>query len=233
MTDINLPNYSAISKFTAALLIVLFGMTSGCAVKERHATVAPLHVDSYNTNYSGPKALIIVGDFNNSTTYMRGLFTDNIDRLGSQAKTVLKTHLQQTNRFDLMDRDYLDVYENEVQYSDVKQKIESAKYAIVGVVTEFGRRNSSDKQLFGLLGSGKQQKAYAKVLLNVVDVKTTRVVHSSQGAGEYKLTSRQAIGFGTKTGYDESLNGKVMDLAIREAINNLIVGIDQGKWSPI
>ena len=132
-----------------------------------------------------------------------------------------------------MDRDYLDIYSEEAKYSDVQQKIESAKYAVVGYVTEFGRRNSSDRQFFGILGSGKQQKAYAKVMLNVVDIKTTKVVHSSQGAGEYKLTSRQAIGFGTKTGYDESLNGKVMDLAIREAINNLVQGIEEGKWSPI
>ena len=218
------------AKFSVVFLC-LFSFLGGCAVKERHNTVAPLTVASYDTNYSGPKHLIIVGNFNNNSTYMRGLFTDEVDRLGNQAKTVLKTHLQQTNRFDLMDRDNLETLKNEVGYSNIKQKIESAQYAIVGNVTEFGRRETGDKQLFGILGSGKTQLAYSKVMLNVVDVQTSRVVFSSQGAGEYTLTNRQVAGFGTRAGYDATLNGKVLDLAIREAINNLVSGLEQGKWA--
>ena len=41
------------------------------------------------------------------TAVMRGIFTDGVDRLGSQAKTILITHLQQTGRFNVMDRDNL------------------------------------------------------------------------------------------------------------------------------
>jgi len=58
------------------------------------------------------------------------------------------------------------------------------------------------------------------------------VVYSSQGAGEYSLSNREIIGFGSTSSYDSTLNGKVLDLAIREAINNLVAGIDSGAWRP-
>jgi curli biogenesis system outer membrane secretion channel CsgG len=89
-----------------------------------------------------------------------------------------------------------------------------------------------DVELFGILGSGKQQVAYSKVTLNVVDVLTSQVVFSVQGAGETILSNREVLGFGGAAGYDSTLNGKVLDLAIREAINRLVEGVEQGKWKP-
>jgi len=73
--------------------------------------------------------------------------------------------------------------------------------------------------------------AYSKVTINVVDVRTSRVVFSAQGAGEYALSNREVIGFGGTAGYDSTLNGKVLDLAIREAVDRLVEGAEQGKWS--
>jgi curli biogenesis system outer membrane secretion channel CsgG len=69
-------------------------------------------------------------------------------------------------------------------------------------------------------------------MLNVVDVLTSQVVYSASGAGEYALSDREIIGFGGSSGYDSTLNGKVLDLAIREAIDHLVAGIDQGNWKP-
>ncbi len=62
-------------------------------------------------------------------------------------------------------------------------------------VTEFGRRDVGDHQLFGILGRGKSQIAYAKVALNIVNVNTSEIVYSAQGAGEYALSNREIIGF--------------------------------------
>jgi curli biogenesis system outer membrane secretion channel CsgG len=103
---------------------------------------------------------------------------------------------------------------------------------ITGSVAEFGRKEVGDQQLFGILGRGKSQVAYAKVALNVVDVNTSEVVYSAQGAGEYELSSREVIGFGSTASYDSTLNGKVLDLAMREAINKLSAAIDSGAWTP-
>jgi len=63
-------------------------------------------------------------------------------------------------------------------------------------------------------------------------VHTSQVVFSVQGAGEYVLSSREVIGFGSTASYDSTLNGKVLDLAIREAVNRLVEGLEQGKWKP-
>ena len=38
------------------------------------------------------------------------------------------------------------------------------------------------------------------------------------------------LGFGGDAGYDSTLNGKVLDLAMREAVDRLVEGLEQGKW---
>ena len=112
------------------------------------------------------------------------------------------------------------------------QVLKGADFTLTGDVTEFGRKETGDHQLFGILGSGKRQVAYSKVNLNVVDVLTSEVVFSAQGAGEYALSNRELLGFGGSASYDSTLNGKVLDLAIREAVDRLVEGLEQGKWKP-
>jgi curli biogenesis system outer membrane secretion channel CsgG len=74
--------------------------------------------------------------------------------------------------------------------------------------------------------------AYSKVSLNVVDVKTSAVVYSVQGAGEFDLSNREVLGFGTEAGYDSTLNGKVLNLSITDAVNKLVQGLEAGAWGP-
>jgi len=174
----------------------------------------------------------MVGKFDNRSSYMRGLFSDGVDRLGGQAKTILIGHLQETGRFGVVDRDNLDEIAREARIKGQPQALKGADFAITGDVVEFGRKEVGDRQLFGILGSGKQQVAYSKVTLNVVDVLTSEVVYSAQGAGEYALSNRELLGFGGTAGYDSTLNGKVLDLAIREAINRLVEALEHGKWTP-
>lgn len=112
------------------------------------------------------------------------------------------------------------------------QKIAGADYVVTGDVSEFGRKEVGDHQLFGILGRGKKQIAYAKVSLNIVNSSTSEVVYSTQGAGEYELSNREIIGFGGTASYDSTLNGKVLDLAMREAVQQLVVAVDQGIWKP-
>ncbi|MFK7891990.1 MAG: CsgG/HfaB family protein [Granulosicoccus sp.] len=216
-----------------AIIVFLAAATiGGCATTESSRTIEAQTVQTYNTNYSGPRYALVIGNFQNRSSYQRGLFSDGTDRLGSQAKTILKTHLQQTNRFDVVDRDNLAQIAEEAKLSGTTQALEGAQVAVGGDVTEFGRRTTGDQQLFGILGSGKKQVAYAKVALNLVDVRTSRVVYSAQGAGEYALSNREVVGFGSTAGYDATLNGKVLNLAITEAVNNLVVGLEGGAWSP-
>ncbi|MFQ1015339.1 CsgG/HfaB family protein [Avibacterium paragallinarum] len=217
-------------KSTIIGVISLF-VLAGCAV-ESSRSVDVAKVASYNTQYHGIRTPISVGAFENCSDFQRGIFSDSEDRLGSQAQIILVTHLQQTNRFNVLNRTNLSQLKQEANISRQTQKLKGAKYVITGDVTEFGRKDIGDHQLFGILGRGKSQIAYAKVALNIVDVSTSEIVYSVQGAGEYSLSNREIIGFGGTAGYDSTLNGKVLDLAIREAVNNLTQAIDSGAWKP-
>ena len=202
-------------------------MFAGCATESSQAIQTPV-VKASTTAYHGAKKQVALGKFQNQSPYMRGVFSDGIDRLGNQSRTILITHLQQSGRFAVMDRANLEATSQEAALDQVDQELEGADYVISGDVTEFGRKEVGDQQLFGVLGSGKQQIAYAKVDLYVVKVKTGEVVLSAQGAGEYKLSNREVLGFGGTASYDSTLNGKVLDLAIREAVDSLASGVDQG-----
>lgn len=215
---------------TRWLLLAGVLFTAGCAT-EAHRTVSTPTVATHGTAYGGPKYTLVVGNFENRSSYMQGLFSDGTDRLGSQAKTILKTHLQQTDRFTVVDRDNMEEIAREASISGKTQRLSGAQVAITGDVTEFGRRETGDRQLFGILGSGKTQLAYAKVALNVVDVSTSEIIHSVQGAGEYELSNRELIGFGGTAGYDATLNGKVLNLAITNAVENLVAALERGAWS--
>lgn len=212
--------------------LVLAVVLAGCATESNRA-IAPMQVESAGSMYAGPKSTLAVGNFENRTDYMRGLFSDGADRLGGQAKTILIGHLQQTGRFMVVDRGNMEEIATEAAIQGREQQLQGADYVVTGQVTEFGRKETGDIQLFGIIGSGKKQIAYAKVTLNVVDVLSSAVVYSVQGAGEYELSNREVVGFGGTSGYDSTLNGKVLDLAVREAINRLVEGVESGAWTPV
>ena len=219
-----------ISSSTALFAVVLL---SSCATESsRTLEVAKVTSAATASTYVGAKSPIAVGKFDNRSSYMNGIFSDGVDHLGGQAKTILVTHLQQTGRFSVLERTNMSEIGQEALYKGTTQKIKGADYVVTGDVTEFGRKEVGDQALFGILGQGKQQIAYAKVALNIVDVGTSEVVFSTQGSGEFSLSNREIIGFGGTASYDSTLNGKVLDLAIREAVNSLVANIDSGVWKP-
>lgn len=212
----------------AALAVMLI---AGCATQS-HRSIQVEQVSQANTTYNGKRFAVVVSNFDNRSDFGRGIFGDGVDRLANQAQTILETDLQQTNRFDVVDRGNMDEIAREAKLRGEKQSLLGAQVAITGAVTDFGRKTTGDTQLFGILGSGKKQTAYAKVNLNVVDVLTSKVIYSVQGAGEYALSNRQVLGFGGASGYDATLNGKVLNLAIRQAVQKLTTAMEQGQWSP-
>lgn len=214
---------------TLALSLLL--LCAACA-SESHRTLETESVASARVPYSGPVVPIAVGKMVNSSPYLRGMFTAGGDQLGGQAKTILKTHLAQSGRFDVMDRDNLEQLDFERETSGQQADLIGARYVITGEVTEFGRKETGDQQLFGILGRGKKQVAYSKVSLNVVDVATSRIVYAVQGAGEYELGNREVLGTGGTAGYDSTLNGKVLNLSQTEAVEKLVAGMERGEWSP-
>jgi curli biogenesis system outer membrane secretion channel CsgG len=207
-----------------SLSILVLVLATACAT-EKSRVVATETVASAGTTYTGPVTTIAVGKVANASPYMRGIFTSG-DQLGGQAKTILKTHLTQTGRFDVVDRDNMDEIAFEAGGG---QQLASARYVVTGEVTEFGRKETGDEQLFGILGRGRKQVAYSKFALNVVDVTTSRIVYASQGAGEYELGSREVLGTGGTQSYDSTLNGKVLNLSITDAVNKMVAALESGE----
>ncbi|MGY3867787.1 GNA1162 family protein [Aeromonas bivalvium] len=96
-------------------------MLTACASESSRTLEVP-KVASYQSHYQGTRSPIAVGKFDNRSSYMRGIFSDGVDRLGSQAKTVLITHLQQTGRFSVLDRDNMEELKAE---AGIKQQANS------------------------------------------------------------------------------------------------------------
>ena len=208
----------------AAMLI------TGCATESSRVVETP-KVQTPSAAYQGQKIAVSIGRFSNQSSYQNGVFSDGEDRLGNQAQTILISNLQQSGRFSVLDRSNMRAIKEESALNKEAQNIKGAGYVITGDVTEFGRKTTGDHQLLGILGKGKTQTAYAKVNLNVVDVKNSEVIYSTQGAGEYELSNREVLGFGGSAGYDSTLNGKVLSLAIIEAVNNLTRGLESGAFN--
>jgi len=217
------------SRISVALATSVAFVLSGCAT-ESHRTVEVAKVQSAATPYSGVRVPISVGKFDNRSSFMRGVFSDGVDRLGSQAKTTLVAHLQQSQRFSVLDRDNMAEISQEARLQGTSQTLRGASFVVTGDISEFGRKEVGDQQFFGVLGRGKTQVAYAKITLNIVNSLTSEVVYSARGAGEYELSNREVLGFGGTAGYDATLNGKVLDLAMREAVNGLVTARDGGQW---
>lgn len=150
-------------------LSVLMGLAliaglAGCAT-ESHQTIKPETVTSAGTPYTGPKSTLVVGMFDNRSAYMRGAFSDGVDRLGGQGKSILITHLQQTGRFVVMDRANMPEITNEAAITGQTLKLKGADFILTGNISDFGRKEVGDVELFGILGSAKKQVAYSKVNL--------------------------------------------------------------------
>lgn len=210
-------------------LVLVGSLLAGCATETSRA-VQVEKVQAAAAPYSGVRTPMAVGKFDNRSNYMRGVFSDGVDRLGSQAKTTLIAHLQQSQRFAVQDRDNMAETSQEAKLQGAAQSLRGAAYVVTGDITEFGRKEVGDRQLFGILGRGKAQIAYAKVTLNIVNTLTSEVVFSARGAGEYELSNREVLGFGGTASYDATLTGKVLDLAMREAVDALVSGKDSGAW---
>jgi curli biogenesis system outer membrane secretion channel CsgG len=210
------------------LPIVLFGL--GCSsATESHRSLQPQVVRQIDESGVKP-ANLAIGEFVNRSTYMNGLFADSSDRLGKQAEQILVTHLSGSRAFSVVDRRNTDALKREANYGKQPQRLGGAEFVITGAVTEFGRRETGARGLFGLLSKEKTQTLYGKVSLSIVNVHTAQVLASYQGAGEYSLTNEEILGFGSTAGYDSTLADKVLNLAMMNAVEQMRDGRRRGEW---
>lgn len=170
-----------------------------------------------------------IARFTNESIYGSGLFTDAAgDRIGKQASDLLARHLMATQRFNVVERQDIGKLAAEAELMGLskeqfKQSLAGVDALILGSVAELGRDTTGNTWL---LGKQKTQRARARVVLRLVDPKTGQLFYTQEGSGEADLSSSSTLGFGGAAGFDSTLEGKAIDAAIVNMINNVTQTLD-------
>jgi len=175
------------------------------------------------------KRKVAIARFSNETTYAKGLFYDKAnDPVGKQAVDILSTKLASSGKFILLERQDLDLIENELNLTGNAglQKV-GADYLIIGSVTEFGRKNMGDNNVFS---RSKTQVVQAGVSIRLVDVATGEIIYSEEAKGEAETTSKTVLGVGESTDYDATLSDKAISAAISKLVENVINNCMDRPW---
>jgi curli biogenesis system outer membrane secretion channel CsgG len=214
---------------TAVAALVVLGL-AGCTVEESSRALIPAATASSSLPYQGQKVPVAVGKMVNRSPYLNGVFSSGDDKLGAQATQMLVMHLTQSGRFDVKDRMNLSEAEAEAKWLGRTAKVSGAKLIISGVVTEFGRKETGSVGLFGIVSKSRDRVMYGKISISAIDVLTSDVISNVAGAGEYQLSSSEVLGFGSHAGNDGTQADKVLDLAVRQAVDRLIADLSaQGR----
>lgn len=174
------------------------------------------------------KRKVAIARFTNETAYGQGFFVDeNKDRIGKQTVDILSNKLLATEKFILLERVDLEKISKELVLGKVDHLVNMADYLIVGSVTEFGRKTTSDVGIFSRV---KKQVAYAKVNIRLVDVYTGEIIYSQDGTGEAFSEAGSIFGVGAKADYDSTLNDKALEAAITNLSSNVIESLLDKPW---
>jgi len=174
------------------------------------------------------KRKVAIARFSNETKYGQGFFYDqNDDRLGKQAMDIFSAKLASTEKFIMLERADLTHLTKEKEIGNLGNFNIAADYLILGSVSEFGRRTTSD---VGVFSRTKKQTAYAKVSVRLVDVRTGQIVYSEEGDGEAYSEAETVLGVGSTAEYDATLNDKVISAAIAKLVNNIVERLLDKPW---
>jgi len=220
-------------KFVILCIVsTLFILQACVTVKSPETVVVPGPTPQVSPTLLQPerslKRKVAIARFTNETKYGQGFFYDkNEDRLGKQAMDIFSAKLTATNKFILLERSDLDYLSKEKEISKVTDASIPADYLILGSVTEFGRKATSD---VGFLSRTKKQTAYAKVNVRLVDVRTSQILYSEEGEGEAFSEVGTVLGMGKTADYDATLNDKVISAAISKLVSNIAEKLLNNPW---
>ena len=174
------------------------------------------------------KRKVAIGRFSNETTYGKGFFETNEKSIGKQAQDILTARLVASEKFIMIERDQDDIalINKELEMQNLGSLDIPADYLILGSLSEFGRKTTSNVKVFNRT---KQQTAYAKVNIRLVDVATGQIIYSEEGSGE-AFSEAKTSGLGNRMGYDSTLNDKVISAAISKLVNNVIENLTEKPW---
>ncbi|MDO9076125.1 MAG: CsgG/HfaB family protein [Brevundimonas sp.] len=172
---------------------------------------------------------IAVGRFSNSTSYGRALLLPGeADPIATQAADMLTNALVGSEKFIVFERQDLDAITRERTISDIEGATLSGVDAlVVGSVTQLGRRNEGQA---GFLNSRRRQTVAATVEIRLVDIRSGHVFFTTSGTGEASTEVSEVAGFGSRAGYDSTLNDRAIAAAIADTMTNVIRRLEERAW---
>lgn len=209
----------------SVIVILSFLLIQSCTTHTRKAEIINTRKIEKKETFEGLKRKVAIGRFSNESNYGKGIFYDKKnDPLGKQTMDILSSKLASTGKFILLERSDIDLINKE---NSLTNKNINADYLIIGSLSEFGRNVTSE---VGVFSRSKKQKAYAKVNIRLVEVKTGLIVYSEEGEGEAFLEATSSMGGGSRAGYDSSINDKAIDVAISKLVSNLVEKLTDNPW---
>lgn len=177
----------------------------------------------------GLKRRVAVGRFTNSTPYGRLLLSPGqADPVASQAGDMLVNALVTSDHFFVFERSDLTALNAERVLSEADgQALSGVDALLLGSITQLGRRNEGKQ---GFLNSQRRQAVNATVEIRLVDVRTGRVFFTASGAGEATTETGEVAGFGSRAGYDSTLNDRAISAAIADTMTNIVNQLQQRAW---
>lgn len=177
----------------------------------------------------GLKRRVAVGRFTNSTPYGRLLLSPGeADPVATQASDMLTNALVASGHFFVFERGDLQTLSTERILSDADaQQLVGVDTLLLGSITQLGRRNEGKQ---GFLNSQRRQAVNATVEIRLVDIRTGRVFFTASGAGEATTETGEVAGFGTRAGYDSTLNDQAINAAIADTMTQVINQLQQRAW---
>lgn len=213
-------------KLSLVLLVCLFTIT--CFAQKKVVKVEP-QIQEFKQEDRSLKRKVAIARFSNETTYAKGIFYDKEnDPIGKQALDILSTKLAATDKFILLERQDMDKILEELKLAGNQgsQKV-GADYLIIGSVTEFGRKNVGDVNVFSRT---KTQTVEASVSIRLVDVSSGQIIYSEEAKGEAETTNKTVMGLGERTDYDATLSDKAISVAISKLVENIINNCMNRPW---
>ena len=174
------------------------------------------------------KRKIALGRITNETSYGQSLLRDSHDDpLGKQVTDLLSKALTESGAFLVFERPDISRLEAESRLAGNELNIIGVDALIIGSLTEFGRKTVGES---GFLSASKRQVAFAKVDLRIVDTSTAQVLFATSGAGEASTETASTMGFGSRAGFDGTLNDAAIRQAVSEAVSRLSIRMSARRW---
>lgn len=173
------------------------------------------------------KRKIAIGRISNETNYGRAFLVNGAtDPLGKQVADMLAARLVESGAFLVFERPDLGAIQRE-QAITGQSALVGVDALVIGSLTEFGRNATGE---VGFLSATKRQLARAKIEIRLADTRTAQLFFSATGTGEATAEAGEISGFGSRAGYDATLNDKAIGAAVSDVMNALVAKLADRPW---